>query len=145
MAVGPNTIFTVQLVPAASVEPQVLLKTVKSAGLALLKVMLLMAIAVVFPFVSVATFCPPLFPIATDAHEMLAGDTDAAAMQQVPGSTLEKIASRRNIRAACTCQGTFDNLRTPSQLPCPRLVTCFNADKICIPPPGGLQNAKTNK
>jgi hypothetical protein len=145
MAVGPNTIFTVQLVPAASVEPQVLLKTVKSAGLAPLKVMLLMAIAVVFPFVSVATFCPPLFPSATDAHEMLAGDTDAAARQQVPGSTLEKIASRHNIRAARTCRGTFDNLRTPSRLPRPRLVTCFNADKICIPPPGGLQNAKTNK
>src|SRR4051812_36330363 len=145
VAVGPNTIFTVQLVPAASVEPQVLLNTVKSAGLAPLKAMLLMVIAVVFPFVSVATFCPPLFPIATEAHDMPAGDTDAAAKQQVPGSTLERIASRQNMPGARTWRDAFDNLRTPRRLARPRLATRFNAEKMCILAPGGLQNLKTNK
>jgi hypothetical protein len=84
VAVGANTTLTVQLAPAASVELHVLLKTAKSPGLAPPKVMLLMVIGVVFPFVSVAIFCPLRLPMATDAHEMLAGDTDALPVVPTP-------------------------------------------------------------
>lgn len=80
VAVGPKRMFAVQLAPAASVVPQVLLKMVKSPGFAPVKVMLLILMMAVPGFVSVTTFCPPLDPIATAAQVSLAGETVAASM-----------------------------------------------------------------
>ena len=78
VAVGPKTTLAVQLANGASVVPQVLLKIEKSLAFAPPKLMLLMLMMVVFPFVSVATFCPPLFPIATDAHVIPVGEIEVA-------------------------------------------------------------------
>ena len=79
VAVGPKRMLAVQLAPAASVAPQVLLNTVKSPGLVPLKVMPLILIAAVPGLVRVMTFCPPLDPIVTAAQLTLAGDTVAAS------------------------------------------------------------------
>ena len=79
VAVGPKMILTVQLAPAASAEPHVLLYTEKSPGLTPENVMLLMLIDAALPLVSVMTFCPPLFPIATEAQLWLVGETVTAA------------------------------------------------------------------
>jgi hypothetical protein len=54
--VGPKTMFAVQLAAAARLVPQVLLNIVKSPGLAPEIAMLLMVMAAVPLFVSVATF-----------------------------------------------------------------------------------------
>lgn len=80
VAVGPNTMFAVQLAPGASVVAQVLLKTAKSPGFVPLKLMLLMLMVAVPGLVSVTTFCPPLDPIATAAQVSLAGETVAACI-----------------------------------------------------------------
>ncbi len=69
--------FTVQLLEAASVAPQVLLKIAKSPGLVPPIVRLETVIAVVLPFVSVTTFWPLLFPSATLPQLRLAGETEA--------------------------------------------------------------------
>ena len=79
VAVGPKMILAVQLAPAASAEPHVLLYTEKSPGLAPENVMLLMVIDAGLPLVSVMTFCPPLFPIATEAQLWLVGETVTSA------------------------------------------------------------------
>jgi hypothetical protein len=76
--VGPKTMFAVQLAPAASVAPQVLLKTVKSARLPPLILMPLILMAAALELVSVATFWPPLLPMATAAHDKLPGEVVAA-------------------------------------------------------------------
>jgi hypothetical protein len=77
VAVGPKTMFAVQLAPDASIVLQVLLKTVKSPELAPLKLRLLMLMVAVPGFESVTTFCPPLLPTTTAAQLWLAGDTVA--------------------------------------------------------------------
>jgi hypothetical protein len=146
VAVGPNRIFAVQLAPAANVAPQVLVKTEKSPGLAPLKVMLPMVIAVAFPLVRVATFCPPLLPIATAAHEMLAGDTDTCAKQNVPGSMHKKIATGPSLPRAGTRRAMNESrartrdrtLRTGAAAPC-------NADRMYILPPKRSSNVKTGQ
>jgi hypothetical protein len=69
-----------------------LLKIEKSPGFAPLNVMLPIVIAVAFPFVSVTTFCPPLFPIATAAHVTVAGETVVAATHLAAGSAHKTIA-----------------------------------------------------
>jgi hypothetical protein len=79
VAVGPKRILAVQLAPAASAEPHVLLYTEKSPGLAPENVRPLMVIGLAFPFVRVTTFCPPLLPMATPAQLTLVGDTVTAA------------------------------------------------------------------
>ena len=136
VAVGPNRIFAVQLAPAASVVPQVLLKIEKSPGLAPLNVMLPMVIAVALPLVRVATFCPPLLPMATDAHEMLAGDTDACAKQNIPGSTNERIASRPDLPGTGTRRPMNDSaVLTPDRALRTGVATPRNADKMYILPP----------
>lgn len=92
VAVGPKTMLAVQLAAGASVVPQVLLKIEKSLAFAPLKLTLLMLMMVVFPFVNVATFCPPLFPIATDAHAMPDGEAEvlpAGAAAPVPESVTD--------------------------------------------------------
>ena len=79
VAVGAKTMFTVQLDDAASDDPQVLLKTLKSPGFAPVNVMLLIVIAEVLAFESVTTLCPLVFPRATEAQLSLVGDTETAA------------------------------------------------------------------
>src|SRR5215469_13081597 len=86
VAVGPKRMFAVQLVAAASDAPQVVLKTVKSPGLAPLKLMLPTLIAAAFPFVSVTVFWPLLVPTATAAHDRLEGE---AALAPVDDPTPE--------------------------------------------------------
>jgi hypothetical protein len=136
VAVGPNRMFAVQLAPAASVEPHVLLKTEKSPGLAPLKVILPRVIAVAFPLVRVATFCPPLLPMATAAHEMLAGETDTCAKQNVPGRTQERIATRPNLRRDGTRRlGNDSAVRTPDRPFRTGAATPRNTDKMYILPP----------
>ena len=88
-AVGPKRMLAVQLAPAASVEPQVLLYTEKSPAFAPENVMLLMLIDAALPLLSVMTFCPPLFPIATEAQLWLVGEAVTAARL-----TWEQMASR---------------------------------------------------
>jgi hypothetical protein len=100
VAVGPKTRFTVQVAEAASVEPQVLLKTAKSPGFAPESVMLLIVIGVAFPLVNVITFCPPLFPMATDAQLWLVGETVTAARQLTPESAQAANAARIRKRNA---------------------------------------------
>ena len=84
VAVGPNKMFAVQLVPGARVAPQVLLNTVKSGELAPLNVRPLMVMVLDPGFVSVTTFCPPLFPTTTEAQLRLAGDEVAARAGVTP-------------------------------------------------------------
>src|SRR6478672_9452879 len=71
--------LAVQLAPAASVEPHVLPYTEKSPAFAPENVMLLMLIDAALPLVSVMTFCPPLFPTATEAQLWLVGEAVTAA------------------------------------------------------------------
>jgi hypothetical protein len=94
-AVGPKTTLAVQLAAAASVVPQVLLKTEKSPGLAPAMVMPLIVMAAAPPLVRVTTFWPPLFPTATVAHERLAGAAVEAARQFTPESAHNPSATRR--------------------------------------------------
>jgi len=84
LAVGPNTIFAVQLAPDARVAPQVLLNKVKSDELAPLKVMLLMLMELAPGFVRVTTFCPPLLPSTTADQLRLAGYEVAARAGVTP-------------------------------------------------------------
>jgi len=87
LVVGAKTTLAVQLVPAASIPPQVWLEIWKSPALAPVSVMLLIVMAVEFPFVSVMAFGAPLFPTATDAQLRLVGATVVAAWQFVPCRT----------------------------------------------------------
>ena len=79
--VGLNMIFAVQLADAPRLEPQVLLKIAKSPALVPVIATLLIVIAAVPLFVSVATFWPPAFPTATLAQVRLVGLTVACARQ----------------------------------------------------------------
>jgi hypothetical protein len=83
--VGAKRMLAVQLAAAARLVPQVLLNITKSPGLAPVRAMLLMVIAVVPLFVRVTTFCAPLPPTTTDAQLRLVGETVAAARQLIPG------------------------------------------------------------
>ena len=94
VAVGAKTTFTVQLDDAASDEPQVLLKTLKSPGFAPVNVMLLIVIAEVLVFESVTTLCPLVCPMATVAHVSLVGDTETAARQSIAWNAQMAIAPR---------------------------------------------------
>jgi hypothetical protein len=78
VAVGPKTMFTLQLAAVARVAPQVLLKIAKSPGFAPLKLKPLMLMAAPLPLVRVTVFCPLLFPMATAAQLRLEGDTEPA-------------------------------------------------------------------
>lgn len=75
--VGLKMILAVQLAEAASVEPQVVLKTAKSPALVPVKPMLSMVMALLPELVSVATFCPPALPTATVFQLIEVGDTVA--------------------------------------------------------------------
>ncbi|HEY1577537.1 MAG TPA: hypothetical protein VGF82_10755 [Terracidiphilus sp.] len=78
LAVGLNVMLAVQLAFAARLVPQVLLNILKSPALVPVIVTLLIVIALLLLFVSVATFCPPIPPTLTEAQLRLVGDTDAA-------------------------------------------------------------------
>lgn len=76
-AVGLKMMFAVQLAEAASVEPQVLLKTAKSPAFVPVNPMLVMLIEAVPLFLRVATFCPPVLP--TPTLPQVIDDGDAVA------------------------------------------------------------------
>lgn len=82
--VGAKIMFAVQLAETARVVPHVLLNILKSVALVPLMEMLLMVSVVAPPFVSVTTFCPPAFPTATLAHEIVVGEAATAAIAEVP-------------------------------------------------------------
>ena len=100
LVVGAKTTLAVQLAPAASDVPQVLLEIWKSPAFAPAKVMLLIVMAAAFPFVNVMAFGAPLLPTATDAQLRLAGATVAAAKQFVPWRTPRTNGRPNSARAA---------------------------------------------
>jgi len=66
--------LAVQLADADNVAPQVFVETPKSCGLAPTKPMLLMEMALLVLFVSVADFAPPVLPTATWYQEIELGE-----------------------------------------------------------------------
>ena len=78
--VGLKMMLAVQLAEAARVDPQVVLKTEKSPGLAPEKLALLTGLTVIVPLlllVSVTTFCPPALPTATLPQTSEVGEAEA--------------------------------------------------------------------
>jgi len=124
LAVGPNTIFAVQLAPGARVAPQVLLNTAKSEALAPLRVMLLILMVLAPGFVSVATFCPPLLPSTTEAQLRLAGEEVAARAGVTPKCAQAVMNPSIEIQAALdrTARSIKGNCRSglPDFLTCTR-------------------------
>jgi len=112
VAVGAKTTFTVQLDDAASDVPHVLLKTLKSPGLAPVNVMLLIVIAEVLVLERVTTLCPLVFPSATVAHVSLVGDTETAARQFAPCNAPRAIAHRTAALRQRLAMGAPMRLRT---------------------------------
>lgn len=90
---GANTILAVQLDDAANEEPQVLLRIAKSTGFAPLSVTLLMVIAALPLFVSVTTFCAPVWPSCTDTQFRDDGDTETCARSAAGDSRQAAVAS----------------------------------------------------
>jgi hypothetical protein len=84
VVVGAKTTLTVQLLDARRLVPQVFEEILKSAGF--VSAMLLMVIGVVLLFVSVTTFCPPVFPTGTYAQLTVVGEAETAAKALTPGS-----------------------------------------------------------
>jgi hypothetical protein len=86
VVVGANTTLTVQLLDGAKLIPQVFEGILKSAGLAPVSPMLLMLMGVVLLFVSVTTFCPPVFPTGTYAQLTVVGEAETAAKALTAGN-----------------------------------------------------------
>jgi hypothetical protein len=99
VAVGAKTIFAVQLAEAASDDPQVLLKTLKSAAFVPVIVMLVIVIADAFVLLSVTTFCAPVFPSATETQLRLVGEADTAAKALAWSTPATKTLFEANLNA----------------------------------------------
>lgn len=138
VAVGPNTMFAVQLAPCARVVPQVLLNTVKSPGLAPVKLMLLILMVVRLVFVSVTTFCPLLVPTTTAAQLRLAGDTLAAIASFAPTSADSPSKTSFAVFNFLRRDGSCDEIALTSVPNRP------DTGKIGIPSPEGLHPAKNS-
>ena len=121
----------------------------KSAGLAPLKLMPAILMAVALELVRVTTFWPPLFPVATAAHDRLAGETVAAfahaADASANNSTETSPASARILedgsrRSRAILPGNSLDGVVSTNFPSRQ-----NADSRHILPPKGLHAEKTHE